>query len=152
MDPADQTDGRWLLHGATSMSALRRVTRLAAATLCAGLAIGLVGFGLTASHPPYFYLGPLCATANVQLPGFDPWTGLPQGRIYVCNETYIRDDGTTVVGPPPRIVADPIQDELVGRRAIPLPIGFVVGALISAPLVVGLDLIRRRQSGSRHRR
>jgi hypothetical protein len=106
------------------------------------LAIGLIGvsfasvsFALTSSYPQPAYLGPLCRTADVRPSGFDPWTGQPVGDVYRCEPVLPGD-------PPTHEVALPIPDDLVWRVAMPLPIGFVLGAGLATPFVVG-----RRKAG-----
>jgi hypothetical protein len=70
-------------------------------------------FVLTSWTPEYTFLGPLCATRTVVHPGFDLWTGQPHGRTYDCAPI----DGSATT----RITA-PVPDDLIDRRAIPLPI------------------------------
>jgi hypothetical protein len=79
-------------------------------------------FVLTSQAPAYGYLGPLCATRTVVHPGFDPWTGEPHGRTYECKPL----DGSATT-----LVADKAPDELIARRAVPLPVGFHVGAFFA---------------------
>lgn len=104
------------------------------------LAIGLIGvsvasvsFALTSSYPQSMYLGPLCRTADVRPAGFDPWTGQPVGDVYRCDPVLAGD-------PPSHEVVLPIPEDLMWRVAMPLPIGFVLGAAIATPFVTGRRL------------
>ena len=92
----------------------------------AALAIGAVvawgAFWLT-SRPvaPYlrnFSVAP-CEGIDMQEPGFDPWTGRPHGWAYSCTDR----DGRVIN------MTGPFPAELVGRQAIPLPVGFGVGSV-----------------------
>ena len=63
---------------------------------------------------------------------FDPLTGEPKGWTYTANK---KTGGTyTVVGPVPA--------DMVGRRAIPVPVGFALGAV---PGLLLLLLARKRR-------
>lgn len=113
-----------------------------AGTARALLAIGLVGvsvasvsFALTSSYRQPVVLGPICRAADVRPAGFDPWTGLPVGDVYRCEPVFPGD-------PPAHDVALPIPDDLVWRVAMPLPIGFVLGAAVATPFLIG-----RRRAG-----
>ena len=79
-------------------------------------------FVVTAGTPGYTYTGPLCQLRAIADPGFDPWTGQPHGRVFDCQPL----DGSPIT----RISADP-PSELIGRRVIPLPLGFGLGAFIA---------------------
>jgi hypothetical protein len=71
-------------------------------------------------------------------PGFDPWTGQPHGRIYTAYDCLkVPADPHAVV----TTVKVDVPDEFAGRQAIPLPIGFVIGGIIT---LSGLALVRRR--------
>ena len=99
-----------------------------AAPLVVGVLTGLGAFALTAQHQQYGYIGPLCRSDEVRSAGFDPWTGEPIGAIYVCEPTHPDD-------PPMHLVTDPPPDDLLGRRAIPVQIGFAVGSVATAVLL-----------------
>ena len=103
--------------------------------VAAGLATGVIAFASTGSYPQRGYLGPICNTGIVRDAGFDPWTGEPVGAIYRCDPTAAGD-------PPSHLVPIQLPDDLVGRRAVPIPIGFAFGALVAAPVVF---LVRRRK-------
>jgi len=93
-----------------------------------GLLVGVVAFAFTGSYPQVGYLGPLCRSDEVRAAGFDPWTGLPVGGIYRCDPTFPGDL-------PSHLVPLPVPEDLVGRRAIPVPVGFAVGAVLSLVLL-----------------
>ena len=101
---------------------MRRWGRSIAVVVLAGLVTAVVLFGVTSWTAEYTYLGPACATNTVAQPGFDPWTGEPRGRIFDC--APIDGSATTrITGEPP--------DELIGRRAVPLPVGFALTVFIA---------------------
>jgi hypothetical protein len=108
-----------------------RVTTIA----MAGCLFGVVAFAATSSYPQQMYLGPLCRSQDVRAAGFDPWTGEPVGDIYGCDPTWEGDQ-------PSHLVTLPVPEDLVGRRAIPIPAGFVLGA----GLTTALFLARREPS------
>lgn len=64
---------------------------------------------------------------QVHLSGFDPWTGQPHGWSYTEHPHGIGDPMTTY---------GPVPDDLVGRRAIPLPVGLAIGVLTGLALVM----------------
>jgi hypothetical protein len=101
-----------------------------------GVLVGVVAFAFTGSYPQVGYLGPLCRSDEVRAAGFDPWTGLPVGSIYRCDPTHPQD-------PPSHLVPLPVPDDLVGRRAIPVPVEFAAG------VVLGLLLMRIRDRSRR---
>lgn len=111
-----------------------RGARWVAAAVLVGIVTGWGAFALTAQHPQYGHLGPLCRGEQIRGEGFDPWTGDPIGATYVCNPTYAGD-------PPSHHVTEPPPPELVGRRAIPVQIGFAVGA-VATPVLLW---VRRRR-------
>jgi hypothetical protein len=98
--------------------------------------VGLFAFALTSQYPVRAVLGPACRADEIRPNGFDPWTGEPQGDIYRC--LSISSDS-----PPEHFVTDPVPEDLVGRRAIPLPVGVAFGALIATPAIL---LYRRRRT------
>jgi hypothetical protein len=108
--------------------------RWVAAVLLVGIVAGWGAFAVTAQHQQYGHLGPLCRSAQIRGEGFDPWTGEPVGEIYVCDPTHPGD-------PPSHHVTVPPPAELVGRRAIPVQIGFAVGSVTTAVLL----WVRRRR-------
>jgi hypothetical protein len=80
-----------------------------------GAVVALVAFTVTASTPSY--LGSPCREYLIR-PGFSPWTGEPHGFTYIfhCDSEH-----------PGLLVTPGVPDELAGRWAIPLPVGFVLG-------------------------
>jgi hypothetical protein len=104
--------------------------RTVAAIGLIGVATGLGAFDLTAMHQPHLYIGPLCAVDD-HSPAFDPWTGLPSGRTFVMQcDASLQQTGE---GP---LVIDPVPPDMVGRRAIPVPVGFAVGVAISTAVAI----------------
>lgn len=114
----------------------RRLVAWLAAGLVGGLIVGWAAFALTATHQPYGYLGPLCRSESLQDAGFSPWTGEPVPNIYVCEQV-------SPEFPPTHVVTLPLPDDLVGRRAIPVPVGFAVG-FAATPIILWLWDRRRR--------
>jgi len=96
------------------------VQQLAVACLV-GLIVGFGAYLLTAttSAQPHF---PECLFRPEA--GFDPWTGQPHGATEDCAQLV--GDGST------KVVTQnyPIPADLAARRAIPVPLGFGVGALL----------------------
>jgi hypothetical protein len=117
-----------------------RALRVVFLVVGAGLLTAVVAFALTSQTRGYAYLGPLCATNDVS-PGFDPWTGDPHGRAY----DYTPECPTDHPGIVTRVVAE-IPDELLGRRAIPLPAGFAIGAVAIIAALLIRDFRRRGPS------
>ena len=105
-----------------------------------GMAVALAGFFATSQRaldapadfdyqnasgrPGGIHLGPYAQ--QVSLSGFDPWTGQPHGWQYTEHPHGIGTPTTTY---------GPVPSDLVGRWAIPLPIGFVIGILAGVVLV-----------------
>jgi hypothetical protein len=87
-------------------------------------------FLFTSQHQTYLALGPLCLSDVIEQADFDPWTGEPHGITWVCDPSRNPDVEGVVVGTPRVIVDDP-PIEMAGRTAVPLPIGFLVGATVS---------------------
>jgi hypothetical protein len=109
--------------------------------LAGGVVLSVAAFWLTSTTPGYESIVGPCAD-HVAFPRFDPWTGQPNGLIY--------DDygGTCLTDPnfawenPTRVV-DPVPDEMLGRQAIPLPVGFVVGSVITIGAMAVMSRRRR---------
>jgi hypothetical protein len=112
-------------------SARRLVTAAAV-----GAAVGLGAFELTAQAPPAVL--PTFCQATAQA-GFDPWTGLPHGLTYHCPPLSGQSAGTTDDTGPQTTFVEPIPPEILGRHAIPVPLGFILGGAI-----VLLWWVRRR--------
>jgi hypothetical protein len=103
--------------------------------VAAALAAGLL-FLMTSWHELYTISGPVCQDRTLVAPGFDPWTGMPHGVRVTCPQL----DPTTHEGTLP--------PDLVGRQAIPVPVGGAVGAGI-AVLVLAVTQRRRREPEAR---
>jgi hypothetical protein len=74
-----------------------------------------------------------------QSAGFDPWTGLPHGATFNCPQLHPDGTQTSFI----QSVAMPA--DLASRRAIPVPLGFAVGAGL---VLLGVRVSERRtQSG-----
>ena len=95
-----------------------------------GIVVALAAYGATSTAPTFRYLGPLCATDEVY-PGFDPWTGVPYGRSYTYD-----CPGNEPWEPANPIRIEDMPTELAGRRAIPLPLGFLVGTGIGLAILL----------------
>ncbi len=96
----------------------------------------LLAFGIflaTSRTPAYRFHPPLCASL-ISPAGFDIWTGQPQGRVMLGNDCSPGAARKLIIDTPP---------EIVGRRAIPLPLGFPVGAAVALGALV---LVRRRRA------
>lgn len=106
----------------------------------AGVVVGVVAFEATGQYPRLGYLGPLCRSDDVRAAGFDPWTGEPVGDVYRCDPIGPGD-------PPSHLVTLPVPDDLVGRHAIPFPVGFAVGCVAATVFVLRPRHGRRTQSG-----
>ena len=109
------------------------VRQLAIACLV-GLIVGYGAFLLTAMGPDEKVISMCYPALNA---GFDPWTGMPHGTTLNCPQLSI--DGTQ------HSVSQyvPMSADLVTRRAIPVPLGFVVGAGLML-LVSTVSRARRR--------
>lgn len=77
------------------------------------------------------YTGPCRAERPA---GFDPWSGSPRGAVLDCIESTDPVSGD-------------VPDALAGRRAIPIPVGFALGAAGTAAILVWLGLRDRRGVG-----
>lgn len=99
--------------------------------LAAVLAGGLL-FLLTSGHEAYTISGPVCQDRTLREPGFDPWTGMPHGVTITCPQLDpVSHEGT-------------LPPDLVGRQAIPVPVGGAIGGGV-AVLVLALAQRRRRE-------
>jgi hypothetical protein len=100
-----------------------------------GLIVGIGGFGITSLEPDQHTLG-LCYPSVYA--GFDPWTGQPHGATITCPVTpLVANPGSTYqIATPP---------DLAGRLALPIPLGFALGAGL-VPLVSYASEARRRRS------
>jgi len=130
------------VHRAAMTAAARRRTLLG---LTPALAVGCImlaavlGAGLlflmTSGHELYTISGPVCHDRTLEAPGFDPWTGMPHGVRVTCPQLdRVPNEGT-------------LPPDLIGRQAIPVPVGGAVGAGV-AVLVLAVAQRRRRQPGA----
>lgn len=93
----------------------------------------LFGLGLFAATSQAQHLaghtGLICPTQTyIQTPGFDPLTGEPHGWTERCTDTGF---GWT----------EPPGVELAARRAVPLPVGFLVALAVAGAVMI---VVRRR--------
>lgn len=120
-------------------------TRAVLAIILIGLMSGMVLFAATGGARGYTYLGPLCAQ-NSEGPGFDLLTGEPYGRSFDLG------GGTGPCAYEAKHITGDVPAELVGRRAIPFPVGFTLGAGAALLIVLGISaagggLARRTSPG-----
>ena len=103
-----------------------------------GLIVGVGGFLLTAQEPDQRTLG-LCHPSIFA--GFDLWTGLPHGATMYCPGIFVStgSNATPSMISTPRTSTAPTPPELATRVAVPVPLGFVVGAglVLLVPTVRG---------------
>jgi hypothetical protein len=102
--------------------------------IAGGLSIGLVAFVITSQTQAYMYLGGP-GIHVISKPGFDAWTGHPHGSTIEYRQTPF--------SPARAPHTDDVPIELLGRRAIPLPVGFAVG--VAVVLLVAERRQRRAQ-------
>ena len=96
-----------------------------------------MGLGLylwSSTGASQLYMGFCYPTINS---GFDPWTGLPHGATLTCSPEQSNAGPGTVVTRPGGTLSEPTPPELADRWAIPIPLGFVVGAglVLIAPAI-----------------
>ena len=89
-----------------------------------GLGIGLAAFWATSFHDTPQYLGPIGVEEILQMPGYDPITGQPHGRIYIRSDAFMDPPVVTR-----QVVIEPAPDDM--RPAIPVPVGTALGALVA---------------------
>lgn len=96
-------------------------------------------FWATSSITIHGNLGPGVGMKLVADAAFDPWTGEPHGAVY--------DVDSNLDGTPDRRVASEPPSDMIGRRAVPLPVGFALGTFIVLVwLTAGRIGARRRAS------
>jgi hypothetical protein len=101
-----------------------------AVIVAAAVLSGGVLFVLTSLHEPYTISGPVCQDRTLVEPGFDLWTGMPHGVIVTCPQfDSAPNEGT-------------LPPDLVGRRAVPLPVGGLIGAGLALLFLAAVN--RRR--------
>jgi hypothetical protein len=115
---------------------VRLVTRLVLAGFV-GVVVGLGAFALTSGHqPPGPNSGGLCNELQIQEPYFDLWTGQPHGLVLTCSASSAG----------PWQIHGGVTEDMVGRWwVIPFPVGFLVGTLGCAVVLLGIG---RREPGS----
>jgi hypothetical protein len=99
-----------------------------------GLIVGYGAFLLTAVSPDEKVISMCDPVLDA---GFDPLTGMPHGTTLNCPQLHLDGTQTSVT----QVV--PMSADLASRRAIPVPLGFVVGAG-SVLLVSTVSRARRR--------
>src|ERR1700726_1288657 len=105
----------------------------------AGIALAWTAFKVTSGGTPPFqadHAFSAACTSGLQAPGFDPWTGQPHGQQVNCAPVGIN--------PATVIEQRAVPAEMVGRWAIPLPVGFLIGAALAGCLLLLAD--RRRKT------
>lgn len=117
------------------MPGTRSVAKPLLAVLAIGLVVGYAAFLLTAQASYSALMPPECRL--VIAPGFDLLTGLPHGMTSECAQLNGLGGQLSVAQ------ATPMTPDLANRRAIPLPLGFAVGATLA---VVVLAVRRARRS------
>jgi hypothetical protein len=107
----------------------------------AGAVVAVVLFVLTSQVSIlHTYSTPVCGPGEelrVDQPAFDLVTGMPHGRSVSC----------VAAGSSRQILTLAPEADLAGRRAIPLPIGFIIGAVAASVsmLVDGRHVIVARR-------
>jgi hypothetical protein len=119
---------------------MRGTRSFSAKHLLAVIAIGLIAgygaFALTAQASYSVLMPPECRL--VVAPGFDLLTGLPHGMTIECAQL------TGLGGQLPVAQVIPMTPDLASRRAIPVPLGSAIGAV----LALGVLLIRKVRGSS----
>lgn len=102
-----------------------------------GLAVAAALFSLTSQvRLLYTHSTPVCQAGEslqVDQPGFDPFSGEPHGRSFRCG-----DNGTLMSSSP--------EPDLSSRRAIAVPIGFLLGAAAASAVLFVVGRGARRGS------
>src|SRR5262245_44404087 len=112
------------LGGSLLMRRRRFVDRIAV-TLATGWIFAVLAFAVTAQVPSVTFLGG--PGWHMTPAGFDPWTGEPYGPV--------------VSGAGGPAISEPVPAELAGRRAVPMPLGFLIGSALG--LIAALAWERR---------
>ena len=97
--------------------------------------MGFAAFELTATVPLAAY-GGFCSP--IENAGFDPWTGLPHAPIFACTAGPVANPSLPV-----STSEGVLEPDLAARRAVPVPLGFILGA--------GLVLVVASVAGVRRR-
>ena len=100
-----------------------------------GLIVGVGGFLLTSS-----VLLPANGSScdPIIAAGFDPWTGLPHGPTLSCRAGQATGENLAPTGPAG------MQSDIALRQAIPVPLGFVVGAGLVLIVPTVRSAVKRR--------
>jgi len=102
-----------------------------------GLVVGVSVFEVTGITGPDLYMGFCYPTIRS---GFDPLTGLPHGVTLYCPTIPNQPK-------PPSTIVVPMSPEFAARRALPVPIGLLLGGG-SVLLLASLKNSRRQRRGS----
>jgi hypothetical protein len=105
-----------------------------------GVVVAVVAFALTSIHRNLNYLGGPC-TEYKAFPYIDPWTGEWVSGLYVETSANVPPFGCSAPGR--SFALDPPSD-LAGIRAIPLPIGFTLGAAGALAAIILLRVFNPR--------
>lgn len=105
-----------------------------------GAIASVTSFGVTSTHGVIATLGG--PTVDVEDAGFDLWTGEPHGRSYRIDPQF---DPAAMSGR----IQEPVPEDIVGRRAIPLPISFVIGSLGTGVIATSASRWNRRGKDGR---
>lgn len=104
-----------------------------------GLLVGYGAFLLTAQDSQDLVIS---SCTSVLQPGFDPLTGLPHGASFDCPQL------TGLGGQVPVRQDDAAPAELATRRAVPVPLGFVLGAAAVLLVLTAARRVRRESEPS----
>jgi hypothetical protein len=115
-------------------SDILRWTRRVVLIVLGGLVLSVAAFSVT-SYASYKYLGGP-DMVYLAYPGFDPLTGLPRG--VVIEGTVVDGQGGST-----RVTHESMPPDMVGRRAIPLPVGFAIGVIVMIGVLAVISRPRR---------
>ena len=111
-----------------------------ARVVVAGVIVAMAAFGVTSVHADVPTEPTGCGLQQVTEPaGFDLLTGEPHGRTYVLNCPF-----------GPVTEHEDLPADMVGRRAILLPVGFLV-TCVAALLAIAVSRWTRRPGDIRER-
>jgi hypothetical protein len=121
--------------GETRTRSFRPSLRRLLLAVLVGLTLGFGAYILTSMQPSVAYLG-FCHPGIAQ--GFDPWTGEPHGSTLNCEPSGV------IPQTAPTTIQTPTPPDLASRQAIPVPLGFLLGA----GLVLLTPVLRRSTRSS----